>query len=64
MNPIYLSPHFPECEDLTFKGYHCKRCNRLIEVGLPSRNWCDYCGFFAGKPTECICDLLEHKGGI
>jgi len=59
-HPSY-APHFPECEDA--KGYHCKPCNRIIEAGLPGRNWCDSCGKFAAKVTECICQEIS-EGGI
>jgi len=59
-HPSY-SEHFLECED--FEGYHCKPCNRIIAAGLPSRNWCERCGLFASKMTECICREIE-EGGI
>ena len=54
------APHFPECEDL--EGYYCKPCHRFIEAGLTSRNWCECCGLFAGKVTECICREIEEGG--
>jgi len=59
-HPSY-APHFPACEDFT--TYHCKPCNRIIEGGLPSRNWCDWCGKFASKTTRCVCQEIS-EGGI
>lgn len=57
-HPSY-APHFPECEG--FKGYHCKPCNNIIEVGLSSRNYCNSCGKFAPRVAECICSKIESE---
>jgi len=57
-HPSY-DPHFPECED--FEGYHCKPCNHIIEAGLPSRNWCEWCGKFASKAARCVCPEIEDE---
>ena len=58
VNPTYLE-HYPACEDFT--GYFCKRCKQLIAAGLPSRNYCKECGFFAPKPDGCICQIIEEE---
>ena len=54
-------PHWAECEDR--EGYMCKHCHLYIEPGLPTRNWCDYCGKFASKVDECVCDVLDSRWG-
>ena len=51
--------HYVECEDRL--GYMCQGCKLYIEPGQPSRNWCDYCGKFASKVDECICQILDNR---
>ncbi len=49
--------HYPECED---NHHFLCSCGNFILDGAKSRNWCDYCGKFASRPTVCICERLDY----
>mgnify|MGYP000551299693 CR=1 FL=1 len=51
---------YPECED----GHHflCS-CGNMILEGCKSRNWCSYCGKFAPRSNQCVCDILASMDG-